>query len=79
MEVEFVLTQKSSEGAKLERKVRDMGLSLYGFVDMLLYLHGKGRMTWNADWERTEDEKKISKALESVAAEVGAKNITSGM
>lgn len=38
----------------------------------------KGRQ-WNGpDWERTEDEKKVCKALEQVAKEVGARNITAG-
>ncbi|EIN08742.1 Aldo/keto reductase [Punctularia strigosozonata HHB-11173 SS5] len=36
----------------------------------------KGRTTFNPNWERTEDEKKVCKALEKVAAEVGAKHIT---
>ncbi|EIN05972.1 Aldo/keto reductase [Punctularia strigosozonata HHB-11173 SS5] len=36
----------------------------------------KGRTTFDPNWERTEDEKKVSKALEKVAAEVGAKHIT---
>jgi len=35
-----------------------------------------GRVMFGPDWERTEDEKKICKALESVAKDVGAKNIT---
>lgn len=30
------------------------------------------------NWERNEDEKKISKALEVVAKEVGAKSISAG-
>lgn len=30
------------------------------------------------DWERTEDERKISKALEDVAKQVGAKSIQAG-
>lgn len=29
-------------------------------------------------WERNENEKKMSKALEKVAKEIGAKHITSG-
>ncbi|KAH7928441.1 Aldo/keto reductase [Leucogyrophana mollusca] len=37
----------------------------------------KGRMISNPNWERNEDEKKMSAALESVAKEVGAKHITS--
>ncbi|CAK5265823.1 unnamed protein product [Mycena citricolor] len=37
----------------------------------------KGRMLFSADWERNEDEKKISHALEKVAGEIGAKSITS--
>ncbi|KAH7928440.1 Aldo/keto reductase [Leucogyrophana mollusca] len=37
----------------------------------------KGRTISNPDWERNEDEKKMSAALESVAKEVGAKHITS--
>ncbi|KAK7464065.1 putative aryl-alcohol dehydrogenase aad14 [Stygiomarasmius scandens] len=36
----------------------------------------KGRM-WQGSWERTEDEIKISKALEKVADELGAKNLRS--
>ncbi|KAJ6456484.1 Aldo/keto reductase [Mycena sanguinolenta] len=35
----------------------------------------KGRIMMNPHWERTEDEKKISKALEKVAAEVGTKSL----
>ena len=38
----------------------------------------KGR-AWTGTWERNEKEKKISKALEKVAAEIGAKHINSGM
>ncbi|TCD65718.1 hypothetical protein EIP91_002294 [Steccherinum ochraceum] len=37
----------------------------------------KGRVTYGPNWERTENEKKICQALEKVAAEVGAKHITS--
>jgi aryl-alcohol dehydrogenase-like predicted oxidoreductase len=37
-----------------------------------------GRSMWVATWERNENEKKACKALEKVAAEVGAKNITAG-
>ncbi|EIN06102.1 Aldo/keto reductase [Punctularia strigosozonata HHB-11173 SS5] len=36
----------------------------------------KGRTVLNPNWERTEDERKVCKALEKVAAEVGAKHIT---
>ncbi|KII90749.1 hypothetical protein PLICRDRAFT_106646 [Plicaturopsis crispa FD-325 SS-3] len=36
----------------------------------------KGRMLGGAPWERTEDEKKMSQALEKVAKEVDAKHIT---
>lgn len=35
-----------------------------------------GRTFWIPDWERNEKEKKVCKALEKVAAEVGAKHIT---
>jgi aryl-alcohol dehydrogenase-like predicted oxidoreductase len=38
-----------------------------------------GRTIFGQQWERTEEEKKICKALEKVAAEVGAKHITSGV
>jgi aryl-alcohol dehydrogenase-like predicted oxidoreductase len=38
----------------------------------------KGRTIWSADWERTEDEKKMSRALAKVADEVGTKHITAG-
>ncbi|KAF8970112.1 NADP-dependent oxidoreductase domain-containing protein [Flammula alnicola] len=37
----------------------------------------KGRTLSNPDWERNEQQKTICKALEKVAAEVGAKHITS--
>jgi aryl-alcohol dehydrogenase-like predicted oxidoreductase len=37
-----------------------------------------GRTTLSADWERTESEKKVCKALEEVAKAVGAKSINSG-
>ncbi|KAH7911712.1 NADP-dependent oxidoreductase domain-containing protein [Hygrophoropsis aurantiaca] len=36
----------------------------------------KGRMMMGRSWERGEDEKTISRALEEVAKEVGAQNIT---
>ena len=35
-------------------------------------------MALAASWERTENERKICKALEEVAKQVGAKNIQSG-
>ncbi|KAF9533756.1 Aldo/keto reductase [Crepidotus variabilis] len=35
-----------------------------------------GRKVMGSEWERTEDEKKVCKALEKVASEVGAKHIT---
>ncbi|CAK5284648.1 unnamed protein product [Mycena citricolor] len=37
----------------------------------------KGRMMFGPDWERNEDERKMSAALEKVAGEVGTKHITS--
>lgn len=37
-----------------------------------------GRTMFLPDWERDEKEKKVCKALEKVAAEVGAKHITAG-
>jgi aryl-alcohol dehydrogenase-like predicted oxidoreductase len=37
-----------------------------------------GRSVWGLDWRRNEQEKKMSAALEKVAKEVGAKNVTSG-
>ncbi|KAJ7886219.1 NADP-dependent oxidoreductase domain-containing protein [Mycena olivaceomarginata] len=48
-------------------------------------VHGLALAPWNGrtfaepSWERTEDQKKISRALEKVAAEVGAKSITAGI
>ncbi|KAJ7071798.1 Aldo/keto reductase [Mycena belliarum] len=36
----------------------------------------KGRMIFDPNWERTENEKRISDALEKVAGEVGTKSIT---
>jgi aryl-alcohol dehydrogenase-like predicted oxidoreductase len=38
-----------------------------------------GRTLFNQTWERNEREKTVCKALEKVAAEVGAKHITSGI
>ena len=38
----------------------------------------KGRMIARPDWERSEDEKKMSAALEKVAKEVGTEHITAG-
>jgi hypothetical protein len=38
----------------------------------------KGRMLSSSNWGRSEDEVKMSHALEKVAAEVGAKHITAG-
>ena len=37
-----------------------------------------GRVLLGARWERNEEERKMAKALEKVAQEVGAKHITSG-
>lgn len=37
-----------------------------------------GRSIFGEDWKRTESERKVCLALEKVAAEVGAKSITSG-
>lgn len=37
-----------------------------------------GRTLSGPNWERSEDEKKMCRALEKVAKEVGAKNIGSG-
>jgi hypothetical protein len=39
----------------------------------------KGRTIVIPNWERTEDEKKMSRALEKVAKEVGTEHITAGM
>lgn len=38
----------------------------------------KGRTTFDPNWERNEKEKKVSKALEKVAGEVGVKHISAG-
>ena len=38
----------------------------------------KGRTIFGPEWERNEREKTVCKALEKVAAEIGAKHITSG-
>ena len=38
----------------------------------------KGRVIYQPDWERTEEERKVCLILEEVAKEVGAENITSG-
>lgn len=38
----------------------------------------KGRVGFTSTWERSEDEKKMCKALEKVAAEVGAVSIRAG-
>jgi mevalonate pyrophosphate decarboxylase len=38
----------------------------------------KGRTLLNPDWERNEDEKKMAKALEEVAKQVGTEHITAG-
>jgi len=38
---------------------------------------GENGRAWAGSWERNEKEKKVCKALEKVAADVGAKNITS--
>ncbi len=37
----------------------------------------QGRPSYNGQWERTEDQKKVCYALEKVATEVGAKSIGS--
>jgi hypothetical protein len=39
----------------------------------------KGRQVFSQDWECNEDEKEVSKALEKVAEEIGAKHIGAGM
>ena len=38
----------------------------------------KGRMLTSSEWERNEDQKKMSRALEKVAKEVGTEHITAG-
>lgn len=38
----------------------------------------KGRMLGSPNWERNEDQRKVCKALEKVAEEVGAKSIQAG-
>lgn len=38
----------------------------------------KGRIMLDPNWERNELERKVCQALEKVAADVGAKHITSG-
>jgi hypothetical protein len=38
-----------------------------------------GRTAFGREWERTDTEKTVCKALEKVAAEIGAKHITSGI
>ena len=48
------------------------------FKDMTDDTMLSGRMLLGADWKRNEDEKKICRALEQVAKEVGAKHITAG-
>ena len=37
-----------------------------------------GRTVISANWERTEDERKVVKVLEEVAAQVGAKTVQAG-
>lgn len=39
---------------------------------------GENGRTFTGDWERNEKEKIVCKALEKVAAEIGAKHITAG-
>ena len=38
----------------------------------------KGRAMMDKNWERNEKEKKVCKALENVAKQVGTKSITAG-
>jgi len=38
----------------------------------------KGRTIFNPEWERTDREKIVCKALEKVAQEIGTKHITAG-
>ena len=38
----------------------------------------KGRMVFHPNWERNDNEKKMSNALEKVAKEVGTEHITAG-
>lgn len=40
---------------------------------------GEGGRSMFADWKRNEKERQVCLALEKVAAEIGAKNITSGI
>ena len=39
---------------------------------------GEGGRSTFGDWKRTENERKVCLALEKIAEEIGAKNITSG-
>ena len=38
----------------------------------------KGRVMFNPEWERTEEERKVCLVLEEVAKEIGVESITSG-
>ena len=38
----------------------------------------KGRLFYQAGWERNEDERKMSQALEKVGKEVGTEHVTAG-
>ena len=38
----------------------------------------RGRTVFSANWERNENEKAVSRALEKVAEEIGAKSIGAG-
>ena len=42
-----------------------------------MYIFPPGRVTFNPQWERNENERKIVAALEKVASEVGAKHVSS--
>ena len=44
---------------------------------LIIYILSPGRVTFNPQWERNENERKIVAALEKVASEVGAKHVSS--
>ena len=45
---------------------------------LIVQLHCLGRQWATLDWERTEDQRRVCRALEEVAQQVGAKSIQAG-
>lgn len=71
----FEQTRRKSDDCSPERKV---GLLPCPNEPRLTRRAGRGEILARDDWKRTPEQRRVCKALEKVAAEVGASNIAVG-